>query len=142
MPTENDRERYGFAFDRRFARPLALLGIRPDTCRLLLAPGGLCVRFGPWTVRTPLDNIAGAETTGPYSAWKAIGPHLSLADRGLTFGTSTAQGVCVRFHAPVTGLDPLGLLRHPGLTVTVSDPAIVTRRLNGIAAAAEWTPAR
>ncbi|MEW2354082.1 hypothetical protein [Spirillospora sp. NPDC029432] len=141
MPTESDVERYGFAFDHRFARWLSILGIRPDTCHLTLAPAGLHVRFGPWTVRTPLDNVAGAETTGPYAAWKVIGPHLSLADRGLTFGTSTAQGVCVRFHTPVTGLDPLRLLHHPGLTVTVADPATVARRLNSIATAAGWTPA-
>ncbi len=141
MPIEPDGERYGFDFDHRFARRLSILNIRPDTCHLTLAPEGLRVRFGLWTVRTPLDNVAGAEITGPYSAWKAVGPHLSLADRGLTFGTSTARGVCIRFHTPVTGLDPLGLLRHPGLTVTLADPATVARRLNRIASAAQWVPA-
>jgi hypothetical protein len=29
--------------------------------------------------------------------------------------------VCVLFHEPVTGLEPFGRIRHPGLTVTVAD---------------------
>ena len=53
---------------------------------------------------------------------KTIGPaHLSLADRGLTFATNRDEGVCIRFHEPVKGIDPLGVLRHPALTVTVDD---------------------
>jgi hypothetical protein len=44
-----------------------------------------------------------------------------MTDRGLTFGTTTEGGVCLTFDQPVTGLDPLGVLRHPGLTVTVDD---------------------
>ena len=41
--------------------------------------------------------------------------------RGKTFGTTTDGGVCITFDNPVRGLDPLGVLRHPGLTVTVED---------------------
>jgi len=29
--------------------------------------------------------------------------------------------VCIRFHVPVRGVDGLGVVRHPGLTVTVED---------------------
>ncbi|MBB5085085.1 hypothetical protein [Nonomuraea endophytica] len=53
----------------------------------------------------------------------------SLADRGLTFGSNTRQGVCLRFHSPVHGGEPIGLVRHRGLTVTVADPAALIRRL-------------
>src|SRR5690606_154531 len=49
--------------------------------------------------------------------------HVSLADHGLTFATNPDKGVCIRFEEPVRGLDPLGLVLHPGLTVTVDDPA-------------------
>jgi hypothetical protein len=49
-------------------------------------------------------------------------PHLSIADRGLTFATNARRGVCIRFHHPVAGIEPLGVVRHPGLTVTVDDP--------------------
>ncbi|WP_203596802.1 hypothetical protein [Actinomadura bangladeshensis] len=136
MHSESAAERFEFGFDRRMARPLSLLGVRPNTCHLTLGSSRLEVRFGPWTVRTTLDNVAGAEITGPYSAWKVIGARMSLADRGLTFGTSTEQGVCIRFHRPVRGLEPAGLLRHPGLTITLADPSTVARRLQEVAAAA------
>lgn len=76
--------------------------------------GMLDVRFGPWRVSTPLDNVAGAEVGGPYAAWKALGPRMSAADRGLTFGTSTAAGVCIRFHRPVRGLEPFRAAPAPG----------------------------
>ncbi|MFA1541867.1 hypothetical protein [Actinomadura monticuli] len=133
--SESTAERFEFAFDPRLARPLALLGIRPDTCHLTLSPSGLEARYGPWRVRTPLDNVAGAETSGPYSVWKAIGARVSLADRGLTFGTNARRGVCVRFHRPVRGIEPTGVLRHPGLTLTVADPAAVADRLRRLSAA-------
>ncbi|MFC9969304.1 hypothetical protein ACFVH6_00220 [Spirillospora sp. NPDC127200] len=132
MASETEVRRYGFAFEDRLTRPLALLGIRPDTSHLLITSERLKARFGPWLVRTPLENVAGAEVTGPYNLLKVAGPHLSLADRGLTFGTNTERGVCIRFHRPVKGLDPLGLLRHPGLTLTVADPEEAARRIQDI----------
>jgi hypothetical protein len=46
---------------------------------------------------------------------------VSLADRGLTFASNGRSGVCPRFKQPVRGVDPLGIVRHPGLTVTVDD---------------------
>ena len=55
-------------------------------------------------------------------AVKALGVRLSLADRGLTFGSTAAGGVCVEFTHPRRGIEPFGLLRHPGLTLTVADP--------------------
>ncbi|WP_439379514.1 hypothetical protein [Amycolatopsis lexingtonensis] len=106
-----------------------LLGPRSG---LELDTGGLRVRFGPWLVETPLDNIAGAEATGPFSPLRALGVRLSLADRGLTFGTTTRGGVCLRFREPVPGIEPWGVLRHPGLTVTVAEPGLVAATINRI----------
>lgn len=103
---------------------------------LELDADGLRVRFGPWLVETPLSNLAGAEATGPYRAVRVFGVRLSLADRGLTFGTTTRGGVCLRFREPVRGIDPWGLLRHPGLTVTVSEPELVAEAINRIVGAA------
>ncbi|WP_410673952.1 hypothetical protein [Amycolatopsis sp. cmx-4-68] len=97
---------------------------------------GLRVRLGPWLVTTPLSNLAGAEVSGPFSPLRGLGVRLSLADRGLTFGTTTGRGVCLRFHEPVPGIDPWGLIRHPGLTVTVSEPDLVAEAVNRIVAAA------
>lgn len=83
----------------------------------------LLARFGPWVVRTPLTNVVDATVSGPYATAKTIGPaHLSFSDQGLTFATNGDRGVCLSFEQPVAGMDPLGLLRHPGLTVTVADP--------------------
>ncbi|MEU4250450.1 hypothetical protein AB0F15_23880 [Amycolatopsis sp. NPDC026612] len=101
---------------------------------LELDTGGLRVRFGPWVVETPLHNLAGGEATGPYRALRVFGVRVSLADGGLTFGTTTRGGVCLRFREPVRGLDPWGLVRHPGLTVTVAEPELVTEAVNRIVA--------
>jgi hypothetical protein len=108
--------RFRFHFEPRVGPFAYALGITPWTTGLEVADGELRVRFGAFTLKTPLDNVTGAEVTGPYAFFKVAGPpHLSFADRGLTFATSTEQGVCIRFRTPV------GLLRHPGLTVTVED---------------------
>jgi hypothetical protein len=73
-------------------------------------------------VRTDLSNVAGTDETGPYTPVRTIGPaHLSLADRGITFASNPDRGLCIRFHEPVAGIEPTGRLRHPALTVTVSD---------------------
>jgi hypothetical protein len=101
---------------------------------LELDADGLRVRLGPWLVATPLSNIAGAEVSGPYSPLRGLGVRLSLADRGLTFGTTTEGGVCLRFHEPVPGIEPWGLIRHPGLTVTVSEPDLVAEAINRVVA--------
>jgi len=67
-------------------------------------------------------NIAGTEVTGPFGLLRTLGPaHLSLADNGITFATNGDRGLCIRLHDPVPAIEPLGRLRHPGLTVTVAD---------------------
>jgi hypothetical protein len=54
-----------------------------------------------------------------------------MADRGITFGTNPRRGVCIEFHEPVPAFDPLGLVRHPNLTVTVADPEALLSVLDG-----------
>ena len=62
------------------------------------------------------------EITGPYALWKTAGPaRFAITDSGLTFATNGDRGVLIQFDTPVRGLDPLGILRHPELTVTVAD---------------------
>jgi hypothetical protein len=122
---EPTREVFRFRFDR-LHRALGLpFGVTPGRARVEVDRDTrtLTVRFGPWRVQTPLSNIAGVQLTGGYQPWKTAGPaHLSFADRGLTFGTHDAAGVCIEFHEPVTGIDPRGIVKHPALTVTVEDP--------------------
>jgi len=109
---------------------LAPLGIRPSTAWLAVTEDELVVRFGPWRLRTTRDNIRDVRRTGPYHWWRVLGPHLSLADRGVTFGTNTGPGVCVCFVRPVPALLPGRRLRHPGLTVTVSAPDTLVAALS------------
>lgn len=97
-------------------------GVTPGRAWAAVADGRLDVRFGPWRVRTPLANVAGAEVTGPYAFLKTAGPaHLAITDRGLTFATNGRRGVCLRFREPVAGIEPFGVIRHPTLTLTLAD---------------------
>ena len=116
----------GRQFDFAFApahRPLlAALCIVPSTAHVTVTDDELIARFGPWCCRTPRTNVRDVATSGPYRAHRAIGVRLSFADHGLTFGSTTAGGVCIRFHEPVGGLVPRVDHLHPGLTVTVADP--------------------
>ena len=90
----------------------------------------LSVRFGPWSLRTPLRNIVDAVETSDFAYLKTAGPaHLSFADRGVTFATNGDRGLCLRFDEPVKAIDWIGLLRHPGATVTVADVSGLRRAL-------------
>jgi hypothetical protein len=116
--------RFDFHFANAYRAPALLFGVTRATSGVVLDDGELRIRFGPWFVRTPLRNVTGSEITGPYGFVKTVGPaHLSLADRGLTFATNGDRGLCIRFDQPVAGIDPLGTIRHPAITVTVEDPA-------------------
>jgi len=116
------KRRFEFAFApayRRLSRPL---GVTPDTTWVEVGDGAFEARFGFWRVRTALANIADVDVTGPYAFWKTAGPaRLAITDRGLTFATNGDRGVLILFVSPVGGLDPLGIVRHPELTVTVAD---------------------
>lgn len=114
--------RFDFDFDARFRLPLALAGITPSTAAAYLREGRFEVRFGAWSLSTPVSNIATAELSGPYHWVRAVGVRLSLSDRGVTFGTTPRRGVCLSFVIPVRAIEPTGALRHPGATVTVREP--------------------
>ena len=53
----------------------------------------------------------------------------SIADKSLTFATTTRRGVSISFVEPVAGLVPSGVVRHPSLTVTVDDPEALVAAL-------------
>jgi hypothetical protein len=128
--------RHDFAFDPEYRMVGKVLGISPGTASVVVDERYLRVRFGPWSVATRLGNIAGATVTGPYHRLKTLGPpHLSLVDRGLTFATNHREGVCIEFRTPVRGIEPLGLLTHPALTVTVEDAIGLAAVLSEAAAA-------
>ena len=114
-----------FAFDFDPSHQLASLpfGVTPATSFIRVDENDLWVRFGLWSVRTPVTNVIGYEYSGPYAFHRTAGPaRLSFADKGLTFATNHRSGVCLSFATPIRGIDPLGLIRHPGLTLTPADP--------------------
>jgi hypothetical protein len=114
--------RFEFAFEPSYRLLAATFGITPRTAHVDIGDASFDAHFGPWRVTTPLTNVKAVAVTGPYRFIKTAGPaRLAITDRGLTFATNNRSGVLVLFRHPVPGLDPLGLIRHPELTVTVAD---------------------
>ena len=122
-----DAIEFEFRFQRAFRLAALPFGVRPHNSLVCVVDDELIAAYGPWHVRTPLSNIAGATATGDYWWPKVIGPaHVSLVDGGLTFASNPDAGVCIQFHRAIRGIDPLGLVRHGSLTVTVADvPGLV-----------------
>lgn len=114
---------FPFAFDPSYAAAGRPFGVTPRTAGVEVGPDWLYVRYGAWRLLTPRANIRGAELTGGFTFAKTAGPpHLSFADRGVSFTTNGDRALCLQFHEPVTVLDPTGSLRHPGATLAVADP--------------------
>jgi hypothetical protein len=117
-----DRRRYPFRFTEAYRVAARPFGITPERAWVEIGDVQLCARYGPWRVRTALENVESVAITGPYRFFKTAGPaRLAITDRGLTFASNGAQGVLLTFRRPIRGLDPLGLIQHPELTVTVED---------------------
>jgi hypothetical protein len=111
---------FRYAIDNRFRLLCRATGVRPRRDGVTITDDARFVAtYGPLRLETPVTNIAGAHITEHYQWWKAIGPRLSLADDGLTFGTSTERGVCVHFKERVPRV--LGFRDHSALTVTVAE---------------------
>lgn len=122
-PVAATLRRFHFDFHPLFRLPALAAGVTPMSAYVDVDREQLEVHFGPWSMQVHRDDIAGAEVTGPYRPWKVIGPpHLSFADRGITFGTTHRGGVCISLRRPVPGIEPTGFLKHPALTVTVEEP--------------------
>ncbi|MBU1801129.1 hypothetical protein [Nocardioides sp.] len=125
MTTDGPQEpvRHEFAFAPAYRVAALPFGIAPRTSWVHIGPDELSVRYGPWSLSTPVHNIAEASLSGGFTFLKTAGPpHLSLADRGVSFTTNPHAAVCLRFHRPVRAIDPTGLLKNPGATLSVRDP--------------------
>ncbi len=135
-PQSASPQQFGFRFDRWHRLAALPFGVAPSSAHVEVTTSAdgervLTARFGPWCVTTPVENVAGTETSGPYSLVKTAGPaHVSLKDFGLTFATNGSEGLCIRFRRSVPGVAPTGLLRHPALTVTVDDVQGLARALS------------
>lgn len=116
--------RFEFAWDARYRIAGAAFGVRPSTAWVEVDATELRVHYGWWRLRTPLTNITSTELTGDFGFFKTAGPpHLSLVDSGISFATNGRSGVCVQLGQPVKGIEPTGRILHPGVTLTVADPA-------------------
>lgn len=112
-------DEFEFDFDPKYRGMLRLMGVKPSNSRVTLTGDDeLWVEFGRWGMKTSLSNVAGTEITENYFFAKAIGIRGSLVDRGITFGTNTRKGACLKFHEPVA---VIGVRLHPGATLTLAD---------------------
>jgi hypothetical protein len=113
-------------FDFRFAPAYRLaarpFGITSERAWVQIEDEHVLASYGPWRLRTPLANISRVAITGPYRFYRTAGPaRLGITDGGLTFASNGERGVLLSFRERVPAIEPLGLIRHPELTVTVAD---------------------
>ncbi len=114
---------FPFAFGDPLSLPLRAVGIWPFSALVAVTAQELQIRFGPWSMRTPLRNIASASVV-PGPGWlDVVGPpRVSLRDGSVTFATVRRRAVRLRFLDPVPGGLPLSFVRHPSVSLTVRDP--------------------
>jgi hypothetical protein len=116
-------QRFEFDFAPRYERAAGAFGITRANSWVEVGEGRLEARYGRWRVSTELENVSSAQITGPYRFIKTAGPpRLGVSDLGLTFASNGRRGVLICFSRRVPGIDPLAILRHGELTVTVSEP--------------------
>lgn len=121
-------EFFPYDFDKRFLPMWLGVGALPRRDGVTITDDDrLVATFGVLRVNTSLDNIADAHVTGPYRWWTAVGPRISFADDGLTFGTNPHTGLCIHFRNKIRRV--IGFRDHSALTVTVADPHALEGRL-------------
>jgi hypothetical protein len=114
--------RFPFRFARSYRLAGLAFGVTPSRCDVRLGEDRLVARFGPWRSEILLQDITDVTITGPYGFVKTAGPpHLTFSDRGLTFATNGDRGVFIESKVLFGGIEPIGVLRHPNLTITVAE---------------------
>ncbi len=111
-----------FAFEQPLDSWARWFAVVPTRSYVRVDDHGFEAVYGLWRIATDWANVVDVQRTGPYRAWKVAGPaRLSLADRGITMSATTTAGACLRFRHPISGIDPLGIIRHPNATLGVDD---------------------
>jgi hypothetical protein len=115
-------QRFAFRFEPSYLKAARPFGITPARAWVEVDEEHLVANYGPWRLRTTRGNISGVKVTGPYRFYRTAGPaRLGVTDAGLTFASNGDRGVLISLRRGVPAIDPLGLIRHPELTVTVAD---------------------
>ena len=115
-------QRFEFRFASAYRLAARPFGITPERAWVQIDEEHLLANYGPWRLRTPLANISRVTVTGPYRFYRTAGPaRLGITDGGLTFASNGDRGVLLSFRERVPAIDPLRLIHHPELTVTVAD---------------------
>lgn len=115
-------QRFEFRFASAYRLAARPFGITPERAWVQIEDEHLLAHYGPWRMRTTLANISRVGITGPYRFYRTAGPaRLGITDGGLTFASNGDRGVLLSFRERVPAIDPLRLIRHPELTVTVAD---------------------
>jgi hypothetical protein len=115
-------QRFDFRFVSAYRLAARPFGITPERAWVQIEDEHLLARYGPWRLRTPLANVGRVAMTGPYRFYRTAGPaRLGITDGGLTFASNGDRGVLLSFRERVPAIDPLRLIHHPELTVTVAD---------------------
>jgi hypothetical protein len=123
-------QRFEFRFAPAYQLAARPFGITPERAWVEVGDGHLVANYGPWRLGTTLANISRVAITGPYRFYRTAGPaRLGVTDGGLTFASNGDQGVLLSFRKRVPAIDPLGLIQHPELTVTVADVHSLVRIL-------------
>lgn len=125
-----DNSSFDFVFTPAIRPVLRLVAVSPATTGVDITPTHVLIRFGWWRISLERSNVRTATVSGPFAPWKALGPRMSLADKGLTLGTNSDRAVCLTMWHPIAGLLPAWLLRHPNLTLTVERPDELAALLN------------
>jgi hypothetical protein len=115
-------QRFDFHFAPAYRLAARPFGITPERAWVQIDDEHLIADYGPWRLRTTRANISRVAITGPYRFYRTGGPaRLGVTDGGLTFASNGERGVLLSFRKRVPAIDPLSLIRHPELTVTVAD---------------------
>jgi hypothetical protein len=115
------RERFAFRFEPLMLPFAAVATVVPRAAHVDVDRDEVSIRFGLWHMRFPREEVTTVQETGGFWLPKVAGPpHVSLADRGITFATNRQRGTCIGLAHPHPG--PYPGLRHPAVTVTVEDP--------------------
>jgi hypothetical protein len=102
-----EAEQFEMAFDPRLRLPLATLGVTPAAACVTVAADRLVACFGPWVCRTTPANVRAVR--GRRSSRRSGRGRPATAGSACSCGNRCAASA------------PLGLIRHPNLTLTAAD---------------------